>query len=265
MTDLPTLHSSRLLRAPGVRHAFFTRKGGVSQGLYASLNVGEGSNDEPGRALDNRNRVLDWFRPGVSTLARLYQTHSATAHIVSEHGSSPPERREGDALVTALPGLACLVLTADCAPVLIADPLARVVAAVHAGWRGALGGVIESAVAAMVALGASPERMTAAVGPCIGPDSYEVGLEFADRFTDADAFNARFFRSGARADKRLFDLPAYVLHRLAEAGVQDREWIGRDTCAEAADFFSNRRAVLRGEPDYGRLASAIMLTDQHTA
>jgi hypothetical protein len=263
MMDIPTLHSQRLLRTPGVRHAFFTRHGGVSKGIYASLNVGEGSNDDPVAVLDNRRSLLGWF--GAVSLSRLYQTHSAQVHVAEAPRPGAFEPPEGDGLITAMPRSAVLVLTADCAPVLIADPLARVVAAVHAGWRGALDGVVESAVTAMVKLGASPERMTAAVGPCIGPDSYEVGPEFVDRFTEAAAANARFFRPGAHENKRLFDLPAYVLHRLAEAGVQDREWIGRDTCAEEEDFFSNRRAVLRGEPDYGRLASAIMLTDQHTA
>jgi hypothetical protein len=152
-------------------------------------------------------------------------------------------------------------MAADCAPVLIADAEARIVGAAHAGWRGALGGVVASTVAAMEGLGARRERMVAVVGPCIGPDSYEVGLEYLERFVARAPSNERFFRPGARPDKRLFDLPAYVLDRLAEAGVTGAEWIGRDTCAEEALFFSNRRAVLRGESDYGRLLSAIMLTD----
>jgi YfiH family protein len=135
-----------------------------------------------------------------------------------------------------------------------------VVAAVHAGWRGALRGVVASAITAMKGLGARPDRMVAAVGPCIGPASYEVGLDFLERFLEDAPANQQFFRPGARDDKRLFDLPAYVLERLAEAGVAGAEWIGRDTCAEAGQFFSNRRAVLRGETDYGRLLSAIMLT-----
>jgi YfiH family protein len=263
MSTIPTLRSPRLLKAPGVRHAFFTRHGGVSKGIYASLNVGEGSDDDPDAVQDNRRSLLGWFR--AETLTRLYQTHSAQVHVAEEPRPAMAPQREGDGLVTATPRWACLVVTADCAPVLIADPLARVVGAAHAGWRGALDGVVESTIAAMVGLGAAPERMTAAVGPCIGPDSYEVGLEFLERFTAQAEDNERFFRAGARPDKRLFDLPAYVLHRLGEAGVHDAEWIGRDTCAEEDDFFSNRRAVLRGEPDYGRLASAIMLTEQHTA
>jgi YfiH family protein len=263
MSDLPTLHSPRLLRAPGVRHAFFTRRGGVSEGLYTSLNVGLGSNDDPAAVGANRRRVVAWF--GAGAMARVYQTHSATAHVVGGYAESASAEPEGDALVTVAPRTAVSVMTADCAPVLIADPLARVVAAVHAGWRGALDGVVDSAVAAMEGLGASPERMVAAVGPCIAPASYEVGLEFVDRFLAADPANERFFSPGKSAGKRQFDLPGFVLHRLARAGVADAEWIGRDTCAEEDEFFSNRRAFLRGEPDYGRLASAIMLTEQHTA
>jgi len=266
MISPPTLHSPLLLKALGVRHAFFTRRGGVSQGIYASLNVGEGSDDDGAAVVTNRRRVLEWFRPDVGALTRIYQIHSATAKVVTTFGSEPGEPKwEGDALVTALPQMACSILTADCAPVLIADPLARVVAAAHAGWRGALDGIVESTIEKMCELGASPERMVAAIGPCIGPGSYEVGMEFVERFEAAAPANLRFFAPGQDAQKRLFDLPAYVLDRLAEAGVTNAEWIGRDTCAEEDEFFSNRRAFLRGEPDYGRLMSAIMLTKQHTA
>ena len=150
-------------------------------------------------------------------------------------------------------------MAADCAPILLADAQAGVIGSAHAGWRGALDGVVESAVAAMVGLGARPERIVATVGPCIGPASYEVGLEFLDRFAAEDPGAERFFQPGVSADKRRFDLPAYVLSRLARAGVADSAWIGRDTCAEEALFFSNRRAFKRVEADYGRLISAIML------
>jgi YfiH family protein len=162
-------------------------------------------------------------------------------------------------VVSATPGVVCGALAADCAPVLLADPQARVVAAAHAGWKGALTGVVESAVAAMEALGARRERMSAAIGPCIGPRSYEVGLEFLERFAAIDPSHTRFFLSGATAEKRMFDLPGFVLARLAAAGVMRREWVGRDTCAEPDCFFSNRRAFKAGETDYGRLLSAIML------
>ena len=257
MTATPTLQSARLASLPGVRHAFFTRQGGVSVGLYESLNVGRGSGDEPEAVEENRRRVAAWFESPPAAMLTVYQTHSAIAHVATAAWSPAPE---GDAVITATPGLVCAALSADCAPILIADPVARVVGAAHAGWRGALGGVVATAVATMESLGAQPERMVAAVGPCIGPGSYEVGLDFLERFVDAAPENERFFRPGGRDDKRLFDLPAYVLQRLAEAGVARAEWIGRDTRAEEDLFFSNRRAVLRGEPDYGRLMSAIMLT-----
>ena len=158
------------------------------------------------------------------------------------------------------PGIVCGVLSADCAPILFADAEAGVVAAAHAGWQGALNGVVEATVAAMEAKGADRSRMVAAVGPCIAQPSYEVGLEYLDRFETARPGSARFFRPGETAEKRLFDLPGFVLDRLAEAGVEQAEWIGRDTCAEPDRFFSNRRAFRQGEPDFGRLMSAIMLT-----
>jgi len=257
MSQAEALQSPRLAAQPGIRHAFFTRRGGVSKGLYDSLNVGRGSGDDPDDVAENRRRIAAWFGMAPASMLTVYQTHSATAHVAKAAWTEAPE---GDAIVTAAPGLICAALSADCAPVLIADSEAGVIASVHAGWRGALGGVIASAIKAMEGLGARPERMVAAVGPCIGPDSYEVGLDFLERFAGDAAANERFFRPGGRNDKRLFDLPGYVLGRLAEAGVTDAEWIGRDTCAEADLFFSNRRAVLRGEPDYGRLLSAIILT-----
>jgi hypothetical protein len=259
-SSLAPLQSPLLSRLPGVRHAFFTRQGGVSQGVYASLNLGRGSNDDPEAVAENRRRVIDWFGPGAVGMARLYQSHSTIALAVSEPGPEGGAAPEGDALVTATPRTICPILTADCAPVLIVDAEARVAAAVHAGWRGALGGVVASAVAAMEGQGAARQRMVAAVGPCIGPDSYEVGLEFLDRFMSDAPGNAQFFTPGAKDAKRQFDLPAYVMHCLAEQGIGEAEWLGHDTCAEEALFFSNRRAVLRGEPDYGRLVSAIMLT-----
>ena len=258
MTDeTPVLQSGRLAALPGIRHAFFTRRGGVSSGLYESLNVGRGSGDRPEDVEENRRRVAAHFGGPPPPLLTVYQTHSAIAHVAETPWTAAPE---GDAVVSRTPGLVCAALAADCAPVLIADPLAGVVAAVHAGWRGALGGVVASAVETMEGLGARSARMVAAIGPCIGPDSYEVGPEFLERFVADSPTNEIYFLSGARPDKRRFDLPSYVLARLREAGVNHAEWIGRDTCAEADLFFSNRRAVLRGEPDYGRLISAIMLT-----
>jgi YfiH family protein len=257
MSDIPVLASPLLAALPGVRHGFFTRQGGVSRGLYASLNVGRGSGDAPADVAENRARAARALDGDPAALVTAYQVHSARAVVAAApFGPEPPH---ADALVTRTPGRVCGALAADCAPVLIADPEARVVAAVHAGWRGALGGVVEAAVQAMIAEGAAPERMVAAVGPCIGPTSYEVGMEFFDAFVAASFLNARFFAAGAGPQKRLFDLPAYVLARLAAAGVARAEWIGRDTLTEEAWFFSNRRAVHRGEGDYGRLLSAIML------
>lgn len=258
MSDLPVLQSGLLAELPGVRHAFFTRKGGVSAGLYDSLNVGRGSGDDAGDVLENRRRAAAWFGAGPDALNTCYQIHSATAVAADEPwcGRLP----EGDAVVTRQPALVCAVLSADCAPILFADAEARVVAAAHAGWQGALNGVVEATVAAMVAKGAHRSRIVAAVGPCIAQPSYEVGLEYLDRFETRRPGSARFFKPGETADKRLFDLPGFVLDRLAEAGIERAGWIGRDTCAEPDGFFSNRRAFRRGEPDFGRLMSAIMLT-----
>jgi YfiH family protein len=262
MSDAPNslapLQSPLLAALPGVRHAFFTREGGVSQGIYASLNVGRGSRDDPQAVQANRARAAAWFGLDEPSLLCAYQIHSATAHKVDGGWATPPQ---GDALVTRTPGLALGALSADCAPILIADPEAGVVAAVHAGWRGALGGVIAAAVAGMTELGARPAAMTAAVGPCIGPSSYEVGLEFEAEFLAQAPASAAHFALAPRDDKRLFDLPGFVLRRLAEAGVSQAEWIGADTRADAARFFSHRRATQQGEGDYGRLLSAILLED----
>jgi YfiH family protein len=253
---VPILQSDLLAGAAGVRHAFFTRRGGVSTGVYSSLNVGVGSRDRRSAVQDNRARAAALFGVTLPHLLTCYQIHSAT---VTTAAGPWAERPEADGVVTATPGLVCGALSADCAPVLIADPQARVVASVHAGWKGAIAGVIGSGVEAMARLGADPARCVAAVGPCIGPDSYEVGPEFADRFAAEAPGSDRFFRDAATPGKHLFDLPGFVLSRLAGAGVGRSEWVGADTWADEARFFSNRRAVQRGEPDYGRLLSAIML------
>jgi YfiH family protein len=253
VTQLPVL-TSPLLDLPGVRHAFFTRQGGVSTGIYASLNVGVGSNDDPEAVSENRRRAAAHLG---GELVTAYQVHSATALVAD--GPWPAGPPQADGVVTATAGVVCGALAADCAPILFADASARVVAAAHAGWKGALTGVAEHAIARMEALGARRDRIVAAVGPCIGPASYEVGLEYVQRFTDADPAYGRFFSAGAAPDKRQFDLPGFVLARLRAAGIAQCEWIGRDTCAEPDLFFSNRRAFKQGEPDYGRLLSAIVL------
>jgi hypothetical protein len=257
MSQVPILTSPLLAELPGVRHAFFSRQGGVSEGVFDSLNVGLGSGDDPLYVAENRSRAARALGGDIASLATCYQIHSAMA--VTIDAPFDEERPRADAVVTQTSGLICGALAADCAPVLIADPQARIVAAVHAGWRGALAGVVGSAIDSMVWLGADPARMIAAVGPCIGPASYEVGLEFLDAFADDDPANVRFFAPGVSLEKRLFDLPAYVLSRLAVAGVGRAAWVGRDTLTEEDWFFSNRRAVHRGEGDYGRLLSAIRL------
>jgi len=255
MSAPTALRSSVLAALPGVRHGFFTRRGGVSEGLYASLNVGLGSADDPAAVRENRRRAAAAL--GATGLVTVHQVHSAD--VAAAAGPWPGDPPRADALVTTTPGVLLGALAADCAPVLIADAAAGVAAAVHAGWRGALGGIVEAAVERMVAAGAARDRLVAAVGPCIGPRSYEVGLEFETRFVDADAAAGRFFAPAPDPVKRLFDLPAFVLARLAAAGVGRAEWTGHDTCAQGEDFFSNRRAVRSGEPDYGRLLSAIMI------
>jgi hypothetical protein len=255
MTVAPIIHP--LLDRAGVRHGFFTRQGGVSTGLYDSLNVGVGSADDPAAVAENRRRVAAHLGGAPDDLASCYQIHSAVARVAEAGWKG--ERPEGDAAVTATQGVICAVLTADCAPVLLADAEAGVVGAAHAGWKGALGGVVHSTVAAMQALGARPARMVAVVGPCIAQASYEVGADFQARFDHHDPGSARFFAPGAAADKRLFDLPAYVLWRLEQAGVADAAWTGHDTRVDEMRFFSNRRAFLNGEPDFGRMMSAISL------
>lgn len=254
MSDLaPITHP--LLTAAGVKHGFFTRAGGVSTGIYEGLNAGVGSKDDPAAVTENRRRVAEAMGADANHLNGCYQIHSAVARVADGpwHGDRP----EGDAVVTANPGLLCSVLTADCAPILMADPETRIVSAVHAGWKGALGGVVHSAVAAMEALGADPRRILAVVGPCIAQDSYEVGVDFEERFAHHDRGSERFFHPGAAADKRQFDLPGFVLWRLQQAGVRQAVWTGHDTCADEARFFSNRRAFQQGEPDFGRLISVI--------
>lgn len=250
------LKSALLEKVPGVRHAFFTRQGGVSTGVYDSLNVGVGSKDDPEAVQENRARAAAVLGVELSHLLTCYQIHSNVA--VTADGPFA-ERPEADAVVTKTPGLACGALAADCAPILLADGEARVVASAHAGWKGALGGIVKATVDAMIAQGAKRERIVAAVGPCIAQESYEVGEEFMDRFSLEAPGSERFFAAGRSPEKRQFDLPGFVLHRLNEAGVERAEWVAHDTCAEENLFFSNRRGFLRGESDYGRLLSAIVL------
>jgi YfiH family protein len=239
-------------------HGFFGREGGVSEGIYASLNCGPGSSDVRERVLENRSRAIAALAPGVP-LVTMYQVHGAEAVTVNapwEIAQNP----KADAMVTDRKGIALGILTADCAPILLADSQAHVIGAAHAGWNGAISGVADSVVAAMIKLGAKRERIRAAIGPCISQAAYEVGPEFEARFRSADAANARFFVPSARSSHWRFDLPAYVAHRLARAGVT-AEIVAACTYEREADFFSYRRTTHRKEPDYGRELSAIVLTD----
>ena len=242
---------------PDFPHGFFTRHGGVSLGGYASLNCGLGSQDAPAAVHENRARVARFLT--AEGLITAHQVHSATA-VVAEHAWSLEERPRADAIVTATPGLAVGVLTADCAPVLFADPEARVVAAAHAGWRGAFGGVIESTLATIERLGGRRERVHAAVGPCIGQAAYEVGPEFERDFLTQDGANARFFSRQAPHSRPHFDLARYIEHRLRQAGVGSVQSLARCTYALGDDFFSYRRSRAQKEADYGRQISAIALT-----
>ncbi len=252
----PVLEHPSLSALPGVRHAFFSREGGVSTGIYRGLNVGRGSRDDPAAVAENRRRAAGCFGQAEAALLTCHQIHSRLVHVTDlSFGVSHPE---GDAVVVTRPGLICGALAADCAPILFADGQARVVGAAHAGWKGALGGVAEATIDAMEAHGAVRSRIVAVVGPCIAQASYEVGREFLDRFVSEDAASEACFAPGESADKRQFDLPGYVLGRLARAGIGSAAWVGVDTCADER-YFSNRRAFHRGEPDYGRLLSAIML------
>ena len=237
------------------RHGFFTRKGGASSGIFAGLNCGTGSSDQTDIVAINRARVAEAMGVGPELLVTVHQVHSAKAIPVAGPLSIRPE---ADALVSATPGVLLAVLTADCQPVLFADPEARVVGAAHAGWRGTRDGVLEATVAAMTALGATPAGITAIIGPCISQSAYEVGPEFFYAFTDDDADSARYFANGP-GDRMLFDLPAYGLARLRAAGVGHAEWTRHCTYRDPARFYSYRRTTHAGEADYGRLISVIRL------
>jgi len=235
-----------------INHGFFTRQGGVSTGIYATLNGGQGSNGTAGAVDENRARIAAHL--GVGRLVSVHQVHSARAEVVS--GPWDGAKPQADAMVTASPGIGLAILTADCAPVLFADRDAGVVGAAHAGWKGALTGVLEATVSAMVGLGADRGRIAAVIGPTISQRAYEVGPEYVERFLDEDPEFGRFFAGGA-GDRAMFDLPGFCLHKLREAGVGSAEWTGHCTYSDPARFFSYRRTCHAGEPDYGRLVAAI--------
>jgi len=253
------LSSASLSALPAIRHGFFTRQGGVSAGIYESLNCGVGSQDERASVAENRARVAAALGVDAGRLATPYQVHSPDAVIVDEVWL-PGEGPKADAVVTRRPGIAVGVGTADCGPILFADAKAGVVGAAHAGWKGALTGVIEATLEAMERLGADRGDVVAALGPTISARAYEVGPEFRERFLDSAASNARFFVPSDRDAHFRFDLPAYIGERMEKAGVGRFENLGHCTYADPARFFSYRRTTHRGEPDYGRLLHAIALT-----
>ena len=239
-----------------VRHGFFTREGGVSTGIYASLNCGLGSADAPGDVATNRARAMAWMGITNGTLTTVNQVHGTTVVIID--GKPPETPPKADAMVTRTLDVALGILTADCAPVLFADARNGVVGGAHAGWRGAVGGIVAATVEAMVGLGAERGQIRAAVGPALGPDSYEVGPEFPAPFLAEDAANAAFFKPANRNGHHMFDLPGYIAKKLTALGLAEVAALPRDTCADAASFFSYRRATQRNEPDYGRALSVIM-------
>jgi YfiH family protein len=245
-----------MMDAPGFAHGFFGRQGGVSTGLYESLNCGPGSQDAAEAVAENRRLVCAALAP-QSALVSLSQIHSPIVHTLC---AAPPQRPEGDAMVTATPGLALGILTADCAPVLLADHKAKVIGAAHAGWKGALGGVLEATLEAMEKLGASRTRIAAAIGPCISQDNYEVDFNFRDRFLELGLKHRRFFVPSDKEGHYRFDLPAYAAHRLTAAGLTSLETLGICTYPPENGFFSFRRTTHAKEADYGRQISAIILT-----
>jgi len=244
------------LMAPGIAHGFFGRDGGVSTDIYASLNCGPGSRDDVAAVTENRRRVAEALSSGAE-LVSLSQIHSPIVHTLDR---MPATRPEGDAMVTATPGLGLGILTADCAPVLLADSEARVIGAAHAGWKGALGGVLEATLNAMEKLGADRKRIAAAIGPCISQASYEVGWDFRDRFLELGLRQRKFFVPSDKEGHYRFDLEDYAASRLTAAGVGHVEKLGVCTYPAENGFFSFRRTTHAGEPDYGRQVSAILLS-----
>jgi len=249
--------ASTLESCNGIRHGFFTRQGGVSKGMYGSLNCGLGSRDDAESVRQNRALVAETLGVPPERLLTLYQFHSATAVIVDKPWNG--EAAEADALVTRTPGLAIGALTADCAPILLCDPQARVIAAAHAGWRGALSGVAEATIAAMEELGAKRERVVAVIGPSISQRAYEVGADYVDRFLAEEPASEAFFMTDESSGEPHFDLSGYVAERLSRAGVGSVSDLGLCTYCDETRLFSYRRSQHHGEEDYGRQISAIVL------
>ena len=240
----------------GISHGFFTREGGVSTDAYSSLNVGYGSGDDQEKVKENRRRVAAALNSAHDDIVTVYQIHSNVVQVIQD---VTDVAQEADALVTATPGMAIAVLTADCVPVLFADPHASVIGAAHAGWKGAKAGILENTVHAMAELGASAKHITAAIGPAIQQDSYEVTSAFKTSFTEDDASAIQFFKPGKDADHWQFDLPGMVANTLDALGIANIEKLDYDTYTDEQRFYSFRRATHRNESDYGRQCSAIIL------
>lgn len=250
------VESSALAKLPGIRHAFFTREGGVSEGIYASLNGGIGSNDDYAHVQENRRRMAQAV--GAEHLITCYQIHSADV-VVAGKAWSREDAARADGIVTRTAGLAVGASAADCGPLLFADAKAGIVAAAHAGWKGALGGITDATIAKMEELGASRKNIVAAIGPLIRQQSYEVGPEFVTRFKETDTNYARFFMPSKNEGHAMFDLGGLIRLRLERAGVGQIDDLGFDTYSDEKRFFSYRRTTHRGEPDYGRQIAAIAL------
>ncbi|KAB2733715.1 peptidoglycan editing factor PgeF [Brucella intermedia] len=264
MTDMPQPLRSPLLEKPvgqngkRIAHGFFTRKGGVSDGIYTGLNVGSGSNDVPEKVAENRRRVAESLGVAPDHLMTVHQVHSPDVLLVTEPFGSP--RPKADAMVTNVPGIAIGALSADCGPVLFADHEAGIIGSAHAGWRGAFGGVLENTIEAMIGLGAKRENIVAVLGPTIGPDNYEVGPEFYAEFIGRDPAYTAYFRPSDKAGHKLFDLWTFITDRLTKAGVQ-AESLRQCTYADEDQFYSYRRTTHRNEPDYGRQIAAIAIIE----
>ena len=241
-----------------IKHGFFTRAGGVSEGIYKGLNVGLGSNDTIEHVMENRRRVAAWFDAGLSELASLHQCHSADVLLVDETYSG--QRPKADAMVSKTPGMVLGVLAADCGPVLFADPRNHIIGAAHAGWKGAFDGVLEATIEAMIAIGSQRSQIVASLGPSISHRHYEVGPEFVARFVDRDPTYHRFFARSPKEGHSMFDLPRFTLERLTKAGVT-AENLDICTYPDEDRFFSYRRTTHRAEPDYGRQISAIQIME----
>ncbi len=247
-----------------IQHGFFGRDGGVSEGIYKSLNCGIGSDDKADNVQQNRQIVAKYFDQPTENLCSVHQVHSAKCILIKQPFGKKSERPEVDAMVTDQPNLILGILTADCGPVLFTGEKhdgSSVIGAAHSGWRGAIGGVLEDTVQKMVDCGAVKQTIKAAIGPCIGPRSYEVNIEFAAPFLAQDEANEHFFREAQKEGHLMFDLPGYIASRLAHCGVGGVTITGHDTYAEYDKFFSYRQKTHRGEPDYGRQISAIMIKE----